>query len=114
MEILVAPLPEKNVDAWKAWAAELSDGDEFKDQMKRMKLTRHDAWLAYSPGGPVVVVVWEGEGAKDFVENMMASDHPADKAHLNKACQLHGINFDAPPPPNSPPAPELLLDSKAL
>ena len=92
----------------------MQDGEEFKDQMRRMKLTRHDAWLTFAPGGPVVVVVWEGEGAKTFVENLMASDHPADKAHLAKASQLHGIDFSAPPPEDAPPPPELVLHSQAF
>ena len=114
MEILVAPIPEENIASWKAWATQLQEGEEFKEQMNRMKLTRHDAWLAHSPGGPVVVVVWEGEGEKEFLANMMASDHPADKAHLKKAGQLHGVDFDAPPPSDAPPTPELGLDSQAM
>ena len=82
--------------------------------MSSMKLARHDAWLAHSPGGPIVVVVWEGEGEKEFLANMMASDHPEGKAHLRKAGQLHGVDFDTPPLSDAPPAPELVLDSRAM
>lgn len=114
MEILVAPIPNENIDAWKAWLNAPEIKAQFKEQMERMQLTRHDAWLAYTPGGPVVVVVWEGEGAKNFLPNLMASDHPADKAHLAKAGALHGIDFSAPPPADAPPPPKLFFDSHSL
>ena len=47
MGVILAPILEGKVEAWKQWTAEL-DGPrkaEFEDLNKRYGLTRHAAWL---------------------------------------------------------------------
>ena len=56
MGIVVAPIVEGKLEAWKAWCEELGGPRryEFDGFNQRYGLTRHAAWLAETPMGPVV------------------------------------------------------------
>ena len=60
MPLIIAPIMQGKVEAWKVWAASLKDGelaDDFKDLNQRNGLTRHDAWLVTTPNGMMVAEV---------------------------------------------------------
>ncbi len=56
MGLVVAPIKDGKIEAWKNWNAELigSRKNEFNDFNQRYGLTRHDVWLAESP-----MVLWQ-------------------------------------------------------
>lgn len=103
------PIVDGKLEAWKKWAAELQGPrrDDFEAFNRRHNLTRHDAWLAETPAGPMAVVLTEGPGADNFVQNAMASDHDVDQWFMDKAQEVHG--FDASQP--LPPMPEKHIES---
>ena len=64
MGLVLAPIVEGKLDSWKSWNAELAGAkkSEFDEFNQRYGLTRHDVWLAETPGGPMAVVMHEGPG----------------------------------------------------
>jgi hypothetical protein len=103
MAVILAPIVEGKLQAWKDWAGELS-GPEFEDFNSRHGLTRHDAWLAETPAGPMVIVLIEGPGVDDFMPSLAASDNEYDRRHRDKIKEVHGMDVSQPPPG---PLPEL-------
>lgn len=101
MGLVVMPIVDGKLEAWKEWAAELQGPrrDDFEDLNRRHGLTRHDAWLAETPAGAMVVVLHEGPGGDDFVPNVMASDHEVDAWFMEKVVEMHGIDPSQPLPP---------------
>ncbi|MDQ2178005.1 hypothetical protein [Marinifilum sp. D714] len=101
MGIVVVPLFDEKVEAWKAWAKSLSNekSNEFNDFNKKYGLTRHNAWLAETPGGKVVVALHEGPGADDFLHKVAGSNDSFELYFKEKLTEFHGMKFDAPPPP---------------
>lgn len=80
MGLVIAPIKEGKLEAWKNWAESLS-GDQkksFDEFNKKHGLTRHDAWLAETPNGPVVVALHEGPGAENFMQNVAKSNDSFD------------------------------------
>ena len=110
MGIIVAPIVEGKLEAWKAWASELKGPrqSELNSYNQRYRLTRHDAWLAETPMGPVVVVLQEGPGADDVMAKLSSSTVPFDLWFAGKVEEVHGLDVSAPPPG---PMPELYLQS---
>ncbi len=110
MGIIVAPIVEGKLEAWKAWASELKGPrqSELNSYNQRYRLTRHDAWLAETPMGPVVVVLQEGPGADDVMAKLSSSTFPFDLWFAGKVKEIHGLDVSAPPPG---PMPELYLQS---
>ena len=110
MGVILAPIIEGKVEAWKQWIAEL-DGPrkaEFEDLNSRYGLTRHAAWLTETPTGPAVIALHEGPGADDFMAKISPSTHAADLYFKEKLKELHGMDVTQPPPG---PLPEIYLDS---
>ncbi len=110
MGLILAPILEGKVEAWKQWTAEL-DGPrkaEFENLNKRYGLTRHAAWLTETPAGPVVIALHEGPGADGFMAKIGPSTHAADLYFKEKLKELHGMDVTQPPPG---PLPEIYLDS---
>ena len=110
MGVVVAPIAEGQLDTWKDWIGELNGPrrEELEDFNRRYGLTRHAAWLAETPMGPVVSVLHEGPGAGDFMGKLGQSDHEFDKWFRGKVLQAHDLDVTQPPPG---PPPELYLDS---
>ena len=107
MSVILAPILEGKLQAWKDWAGELS-GAEFEDFNSRYDLTRHAVWLAETPAGPMAIVLLEGPGADDHMHKLAASDNEYDRRHRDKIKEVHGLDVTQPPPG---PLPELYVDS---
>jgi hypothetical protein len=100
MGLVIAPVKEGKLEEWKKWAKSFS-GDQkkaFDDFNKKHGLTRHDAWLAETPNGPVVVALHEGPGAETFMMNVAKSTDKFDIDFKEKLAELHGMDLSGPPP----------------
>ena len=104
MGLVIAPIQEGKLDAWKSWNAELtgSKKSEFDEFNLRYGLTRHNVWLAETPGGPVAVVLHEGPGGESFMQRLAQSDHGFDVAMKESIEKFHNMDL-AGPPPGPPP-----------
>ena len=107
MAVILAPILEGKLDAWKDFARGLS-GPEFEDFNSRYDLTRHAAWLAETPAGPMAIVLIEGPGADDHMHRLAASDNEFDRRHRDNIKEVQGMDITQPPPG---PLPELYVDS---
>ena len=107
MSVILAPIVEGKLQAWKDWAGELS-GQEFEDFNSRYGLTRHAAWLAETPAGPMVIALHEGPGANDLMPKLAASEKEYDRWFRDKLKEVHGMDIAQPPPG---PLPEMYVDS---
>ena len=113
MPLLIAPIMDGKVAAWKGWAASLQNGElaeDFKDLNQRYGLTRHDAWLVTTPNGMMVAVLQEGPGAETFIPKLASSSHPVDEEFKKRVEEYNGFDVSTPPPG---PLPELLLSMRA-
>jgi hypothetical protein len=112
MSLILAPIADGKMGTWKQWAAELeqSKSQEFKNFNSRYGLTRHSAWLAETPAGPVAAVLHEGPGSDDFMSKLATSDHDFDIWFRESITEIHNIDFTVPLP-GSPP--QLLINQVA-
>ena len=112
MSLILAPIVDGKMGTWKQWATDLKDSraEEFKDFNTRYRLTRHSAWLAETPAGPVVAALHEGPGAENFMSDLATSDHEFDVWFRDSITDIHNIDFNAPLP-GSPP--QLLINAVA-
>ena len=110
MGVILAPILEGKVEAWKLRTADLQEPRkaEFEDFNKRYGLTRHAAWLTETPTGAAVIALHEGPGADDFMAKIGPSTHDADVRFKAKLKDIHGMDVTQPPPG---PLPEIYLDS---
>ncbi len=110
MGVVIAPILEGKVDAWKQWGRELMGPrkEALTDFNRRYGLTRHAAWLAETPSGPVAVALHQGPGGDEFMAKIGPSQHEFDVSFKNKLLEVHGLDASKPPPG---PLPELYLDS---
>ena len=120
MGVILAPILEGKLDAWKAWTRELEGAqkDALADFNRRYGLTRHAAWLTETPGGPAVmtetpggpavIALHEGPGADDLMPKLGSSQIAFDISFKERLKELHGMDVTQPPPG---PMPELYLDS---
>jgi hypothetical protein len=109
MGIVVVPVIDGKLDAWKRFNEDLKSGsrkDEFSDLNKRYQLTRHDVWYAETPGGPVAVVLHEGPGSDEFMQALGQSGHSFDVWMKEQISEFHNIDFNEPPP--GPPPQKLI------
>lgn len=104
MSLILAPIADGKMGTWKQWAADLEDSraEEFKEFNTRYGLTRHSAWLAETPTGPVVAALHEGPGADNFMSKLATSDHDFDVWFKQRVNEIHNIDFNEPLP-GSPP-----------
>ena len=102
MSLVLVPILDGKLDAWKQWAADLNGSDELKDLNSRYGLTKHEAWLAMTPAGPFIVAIHEGPGSDDFMHKLASSDHEADVRFREKLLELHGMDITKPPPGTMP------------
>ena len=108
MGVILAPILDGKLDAWKQWAAELNGSDNIKDLNSRYGLTKHEAWLTMTPAGAAVIAIHEGPGSNDFMQKLAASDNEVDNGFKAKLLELHGLDVTQPPPG---PMPELMIGS---
>ena len=100
MGLVVAPIVEGKLDAWKSWIAELKNSrkSDFDDLNKRYGLTRHDVWLVETPDGAMAVVLHEGPGADSFMQKVGHSNQSVDLEMRRNLEEFHGMKLDQPPP----------------
>ena len=100
MGLVLAPILEGKLDAWKSWNAELAGEkkSEFDEFNQRYELTRHEVWLAETPGGPMAVVMHEGPGGDTFMQKLSKSDHSFDLAMKESIESFHAMDLGSPPP----------------
>ena len=100
MGLVIAPIRDGKVEAWKSWAEKLAGEkrNEFEDMNKRHGLTEHNVWFAETPAGPMAVVLHEGPGADTFMPNVAKSDNAFDIWIKESIEDFHGMDLGAPPP----------------
>ena len=100
MGLVLAPIREGKLDAWKSWNAELSGNkrEEFEEFNRRYELTRHEVWLAETPGGPMAVVMHEGPGGDTFMQKLAQSEHNFDVNMKESIESFHDMDLSKPPP----------------
>ncbi len=110
MGVVLAPILEGKLEAWKQFAKETQGPrrEELRDLNRRYGLTRHAAWLAETPSGPMVIALHEGPGGDEFMEKLASSQHAVDVWFKEKVKELHGFDVTQPPPG---PLPEIYMDS---
>ena len=81
MGLVVAPILEGKLEAWKSWNGELTSSrkNEFDEFNQRYGLSRHDIWLVEAPNGAMAVVLHEGPGADSFMQKLGQSDNSFDQ-----------------------------------
>jgi len=104
MGLIVAPILEGKLEAWKSWTSEFNGPrrNEFDAFNKRYGLTRHDVWLAETPNGPMAVVLHEGPGGESFMQKLGQSEDSFDKTFARNVQEFHGMDLNAPPPGPQP------------
>jgi hypothetical protein len=99
---MIAPLAADKLDAWEAWAAELTGPRkaEFDDMNARHGVTDHRAYLQPMPDGSyAVLVIHEGPGGNAFLANVMASNHEFDQWFVRSVGEIHELDASGPMPP---------------
>jgi len=102
MGAFAVPIVPGKLDAWKAWAAELTGPRkaEFEDMNARYNLTDHRAWLQTTPDGQhMSVVLVDGPGADDLMSTLATSENGFDAWFRAGISEVHGIDFSGPLPP---------------
>ena len=110
MGVILAPILEGKLEAWKAWIGELagSQKEALADFNRRYGLTRHAAWLTETPSGPFVIALHEGPGSDELMPKLGPSQIAFDISFKEHLKEIHGMDVTQPPPG---PMPELYLDS---
>jgi hypothetical protein len=102
MPAMAAPLAADKLDAWKAWAGELTGSRkaEFDDMNSRVGLEEHRAYLQALPDGNfLVLVVAEGPGADGFLDTVAGSEHEFDQWFIRNVAELHQLDPSDEGPP---------------
>ncbi len=102
MEAMAAPIKPGKLGDWEAWVADLNGSRkaEFDAMNERNGLTTHAAFLQATPDGDhLVIVVFDGPGAADFMGKLAMSDDEFEKWFRSGIENVHPVDFSAPPPP---------------
>ena len=106
MGVILVPILDGKLDAWKQWATELNGSNDLKDLNSRYGLTKHEAWLAQTPSGDAVIAIHEGPGSDVFMQKLAESGNEFDNRFKAKLLELHGMDINQPPPG---PMPERMI-----
>lgn len=100
MGLVIVPLKKDKLEEWKNWAKSLNgeQKQEFDEFNKNHGITRHSAWLAETPSGPVVVALHEGPGADSFMQDVAKSNSSFALSFKEKLMEFHGMDLSGPPP----------------
>jgi len=103
----VTVFPVAKPDEWQAWVASIASGDRadaHRQMMRRLGIKREHIRHQASPGGDVMVLVWEGveqdrapELLADLVQNPQSEHERYIANHVIP--DLHGADPTAGPPP---------------
>ena len=110
MGVILAPILEGQLDAWKEWCADLQGAhkEAIVDFNRRYGLTRHAAWLTETPAGPAAIALHEGPGGDELMPKLAASQNEFDILFKEHLLAVHGMDVTQPPPG---PMPELYFDT---
>jgi|TARA_Y100000294_G_C8506901_1_gene317068 hypothetical protein len=110
MGVVLAPILEGKLEAWKAWCEDLQgpQKEAVADFNRRYGLTRHSSWLTETPAGPVAIAIHEDPGAEELMPKLAGSQNEFDIAFKQALLDIHGMDVTQPPPG---PMPELYFDS---
>ena len=61
-------------------------------------LTKHEAWLAETPGGPMVIAIHEGPGSDQLMQKLGPSQQAFDVSFKEMLMEIHGMDITQPPP----------------
>jgi hypothetical protein len=103
----VTVFPVAKPHEWRAWADSIASGDRadaHRHMMRRLGIKREHIRYQASPGGDVMVLVWEGveqdrvpELLADLVQNPQSEHERYIATHVIP--DLHGVDPSAGPPP---------------
>ena len=110
MGVVLVPILEGKLDVWKQWCDEMNGPRkaELSSFNSRYGLTKHEAWLAETPGGPMVIAIHEGPGSAELMPKLGPSQEAFDVWFKEKLVEIHGMDVTQPPPG---PMPERHLPS---
>ena len=100
MGVVLAPILEGKLDAWKQWIEEMNGprSQELNSFNSRYGLTKREAWLAETPGGSAVIAIHEGPGGDGFMQKLGTSQESFDVWFREKIKEIHGLDVTQPPP----------------
>jgi len=103
------PLLPGKLDAWRKFTQEMAGPrkKEHDESRRRLGLTIEMAWYQPTPHGDLVVVYGEADDVAGFFTRLAASQEPFDVWFKQQVQELHGVDFNQPPPG---PLPELVFD----
>jgi hypothetical protein len=109
MGAIAVPILPGKLSAWREWGEEMNGARraDLEDLNTRHGLTRHRAYLQRNPDGSyLIIAVHDGPGGDDLMSALARSSHPFDRWFVEHVADVHGIRSS-----DSPPVPELVLDS---
>ena len=104
------PLLPGKLEAWRKFTQEMAGPrkKEHDESRRRLGVTTERAWYQPTPQGDLVVVYGETAGdPASFFTRLGASKEPFDVWFKQQVKELHGVDFNQPPPG---PLPELAFD----
>lgn len=102
--VAALPLLSHKTARLHEWAFELNGihATEFEESLRRLGcgLT---LFVQHTPDVDLVISVVEGDEPQGALGQLVMSQHPFDRWHIQQIAELTGVNFSAtPPPPNDP------------
>ena len=80
---------------------------EYEASRRRLGITIERSYLQQTPQGDLVIVYTEADHPEDLLERIAASQDPFDVWFKQQLQEIHGVDFNQPPPG---PPPELIFD----
>lgn len=103
----VSVMPIAKPDEWRAFADEIQSGDRadaHREMLRRLGVKREHIRVLPTPGGQLIVLVWEGvdqEQAAELMGDLLQNPRSDHERYLggHVVPELHGIDLSAGPPP---------------
>ncbi len=80
---------------------------EYEASRRRLGITIERSYLQQTPQGDLVIVYTEADHPEQLLERIAASQDPFDVWFKQQLQEIHGVDFNQPPPG---PPPELIFD----
>jgi hypothetical protein len=99
---VVPVLPGKE-DADLDWMEEMTGPrrEEYEASWKQLGVTRHAVWHQQTPEGTMAVVFMEADDIGRAMQGVASSDDPFNQWFRERVQDVHGIDLQAGPPPES-------------
>ena len=91
-----APVIPGKLDEWKEFGRDLGEGphhNDFTAFMKKCGVSRIRCWLQEGPGGPVGIILYEGETPAEFVRQIGSSQEPFAVWFRDKIRECNGVDL---------------------